>query len=511
MRIGIPARRIVVGRRVLAILSSVVRGPIPLVAICMPGSDLRPIPLVPVCLVLRIPVVHHDPVRRRPLIVVLRRAMPAATLLVMLVRRAMPAAPGLVVPVVTLLGVAIPGPVPTAGAPLLAGLVDTRDVQQRSRIRRPLDRHQEPTDLRPALPPVDGRRDLLGEGPVLRRGISLRRSVAHRRSGYCRAVTRRSAAVLWPRAAGARCIHACGELRLGNLRGSDRRQSNRRWSGRDGWHQGRGRNHQRRTGSLEPLVRHRPAARAEDDGHGSTACEQPRRGGADPRVPEPCSPVLRAEQVPDRPLRRPHSATMRRHFTSPRVDRRRSCVVRLSRGVTITSTRRCEIPLLTRRRDHHARRMGIELAPVRDPPSCRGSALGRLRWSSGWSRGWDRRRTLRVAAAPRPAGAPAPPGARRHGRGVTAASGLWRCGSQPRLEVPFCLSDQLRGASADHPPGLDGRGRGFRASLIIRRLSSPELVRGEQSPAGAPRRRTRRSRARRGAGIEPPPPPAGTG
>jgi hypothetical protein len=152
MRTGLPARRIVVGRPVLAILSGVVHGPIP------------------------------------PLIVLLRRPMPAATILAVRVRRAVPAATGLVVPVDTLLGVAIRGPVPTAGAPLVAGLVDTRDVEQRCRIRGPLNRYQEPTDdrpvrPRPALPPVDGRRDLLGEGPVLRRDTSLYGNVARRRSG----------------------------------------------------------------------------------------------------------------------------------------------------------------------------------------------------------------------------------------------------------------------------------------------------------------------------------------
>ena len=170
------------------------------------------------------------------------------------------------------------------------------------------------------------------------------------RSGYRCAVTRCSAAVLWSRAAGARCNHAvqggCGSATCG---GAACGGASRRRSGRNGWR--RGRDCQRRTGSLERLVRHRPAARAEDDGHGRTAREQPCRSGADPRVPEPCPPVLRTEQVPDRPLRRPRSATMRRHLTSPRVDRRRSCVVRLSRGVTITSTPRCENPTLTRRRD----------------------------------------------------------------------------------------------------------------------------------------------------------------
>ena len=129
MRTGIPARRIGVGRPVVAILSGVVPGPIPLVAIRTPGPNLRPAALAPVYLVLPGPVVRHEPVRRRPLIVLLRRAMPAATILTVRVRRAVPAATGLVVPVDTLLGVAIPGPVPTAGAPLVAGLVDTCSVQ----------------------------------------------------------------------------------------------------------------------------------------------------------------------------------------------------------------------------------------------------------------------------------------------------------------------------------------------------------------------------------------------
>ena len=170
-------------------------GPIPLVAIRMPGPDLCPFPLVPVGLVLSGPVVRHEPVRRRPLIVLLRRAMPAAMILAVPVGRAVPAAAGLVVPVDTLLGVAIPGTVPTAGVPLVAGLVGTRDVQQRGSIRRPLDRYQEPTDDRPVrprppLPPVDGRCDLLGEGSVLRRGTSLNGTVARRRGGYRCAVTR---------------------------------------------------------------------------------------------------------------------------------------------------------------------------------------------------------------------------------------------------------------------------------------------------------------------------------
>ena len=238
--------------------------------------------------------------------------MPAAMILAVPVGRAVPAAAGLVVPVDTLLGVAIPGTVPTAGVPLVAGLLGTRDVQQRGSIRRPLDRYQEPTDDRPVrpgppLPPVDGRCDLLGEGPVLRRGISLNGNVARRRSGYRRAVTRCSgyrcavtrcsAAVLWPRAAGPRCIHACGELRLSNLRWSDRGQSNRRWSGRDGWRQGRGRDRQRRTGSLEPLVRHRPAARAEDDGHGRAAREQPRQRRRRPARPRAVPGAVRPDRA----------------------------------------------------------------------------------------------------------------------------------------------------------------------------------------------------------------------
>ena len=191
-----------------------------------------------------------------------------------------------------------------------------------------------------------------GSGPAARH-LPLG-TVARRRGGYRCAVPRCRAAVLWPRAAGARCHRACRELRLGDLRRRSLRRSDRRRTVRNGWR--RGRDRQRRTGSFERLVRHRPAARAEDDGHGRTAREQPCRCGTDPRVPEPRPNVLRTEQVPDRPLRRPHPATMRRHLTSPRVDRRRSCVVRLSRGVTITSTRRCGIPTLTRRRDDHTRR-----------------------------------------------------------------------------------------------------------------------------------------------------------
>jgi hypothetical protein len=240
MRTGIPAPRIVVGRPVLAILNVVVHGPIPFVAIRTAG----PSPLAPGRLVVPGPVVHHEPVRRRPLIVLLRRAMPAATILAVRVRRAVPAASGLVVPVDTLLGVAIPGVVPTAGTTLVAGLVDTRDVHQRGRIRRPLNRYEEPTDdrpvrPRPALPPVDGRRDLLGEGPVPRRGTSLRGNGARRRGGYGRAVTRCGTAVLWPRAAGVLCDHACRGLRLGgprwhSLRWHGLRRSDRRRSGRNG-------------------------------------------------------------------------------------------------------------------------------------------------------------------------------------------------------------------------------------------------------------------------------------
>ena len=59
-------------------------------------------------------------------------------------------------------------------------------------------------------------------------------------------------------------------------------------------------------------------------------------------------PVGRAQQIPDRPLRRAQPATMGRHFTSPRVHRRRPCVNRLSRGVTTIRTRRCGTGGVTR-------------------------------------------------------------------------------------------------------------------------------------------------------------------
>ena len=98
--------------------------------------------------------------------------MPATTVVAVPVRRAVPAATVLLRAVDPLLAVAIPGPVPTAGAPLVAGSSTPADVEQRGRIGRPLNRYEEPTDdrpvrPRPALPLVDGRGDLLGKGPVL--------------------------------------------------------------------------------------------------------------------------------------------------------------------------------------------------------------------------------------------------------------------------------------------------------------------------------------------------------
>ncbi len=365
MRTGIPARRIVVGRPVrrttlLTIPSGVVPGPIPLVAIGMPGPDLCPSPLAPACLVLPGPVVHHEPVRRRPLIVLLRRAMPAATILAVPVRRAVPAATGLVRAGRHAARRRDPGPGADRRSPARG--------RARRHTRRPAARPHPPAagpvpgaNRRPSRPAPSGpptrrwpsRPARRGPGPAARH-LPLTGASRADGCGYRCAVTRCSAAVLWPRAAGVWCNHArAGRRGSATCGARGRRRNDRRRNGRNGR---RGRDRQRRTGSLERLVRHRPATRAEDDGHGRTAREQPCRGGADPRVPEPCPNGLRTEQVPDRPLGRPHSATMRRHLTSPRVDRRRSCVVRLSRGVTITSTRRCENPTLTRQRDDHTRR-----------------------------------------------------------------------------------------------------------------------------------------------------------
>ena len=110
--------------------------------------------------------------------------MPTATVVAVPVRCTVPAATGLVVPVHPLLALAISGPV-SAGAPLVAALVDPREIEQRGRIRRPLNRYEKPTDdcpvrPRPALPPFDGRGDLLREGLLLpRRGSPFRGHVAH--------------------------------------------------------------------------------------------------------------------------------------------------------------------------------------------------------------------------------------------------------------------------------------------------------------------------------------------
>ncbi len=147
-RIGITARRVVVGRplrrtTLLAVPTGVVHGPVPLIAIRTLGPDLRPSPLARTRLVPPGPVVLREPVGRGSLVVGIRCAMPAPPGVAVPVRRAVPAATVLLRAFHPLLAVAvaIPGPVPTAGAPLVAGLVDAHGFEQRGRIGRPLNRY----------------------------------------------------------------------------------------------------------------------------------------------------------------------------------------------------------------------------------------------------------------------------------------------------------------------------------------------------------------------------------
>ena len=211
---GVTARRVVIGRPSAARRSSRSR-PVSRISRFVSsartlGPDLRPSPLARTRLVPPGPVVLREPVGRGSLVVVIRCAMPATPVVAVPVRRAVPAAtvllrafhPPLAV------AVAIPGPVPTAGAPLVAGLVDARGFEQQ-RPHRPAAEPVPGANRRPprpaptGLPLVEGRGDLLRKGPVLaRRGIPLHGSVAPRWCGCRWAVARRSAAVLWPRCGG---------------------------------------------------------------------------------------------------------------------------------------------------------------------------------------------------------------------------------------------------------------------------------------------------------------------